>query len=50
MLRSEYIANRFLTPMRVRVDRIMQSSAPYAIRLAALNALDSNKGKVHGLR
>lgn len=50
MLRSEYIAYKFLTPNKVKVDRIMQSAAPYAIRLAAVNALDSNKGKVHGLR
>lgn len=50
MLSAEFIANRFLTPRRVKVDKIMQSSAPFAIRLAALNALDSNKGKWHGLR
>lgn len=50
MLISEYIANRFLTPRQVKVDKIMQSAAPFAIRLAALNALDSNKGKWHGLR
>ena len=46
MLRSEYIANRFLTPMRVKVQRVMQQPQSFAFRLAALNALDSNKGKV----
>ena len=46
MLRSEYIANRFLTPQRVKVQRVMQQPQGFAFRLAALNALDSNKGKL----
>jgi len=45
MLKSEYIAYRFLTPNKVKIERIMQSAMPFAIRLAAVNALDTNKGK-----
>lgn len=46
MLRSEYIAHKFLTPAKVKADRIMNGPGSFAFRLAALNALDTNKGKV----
>ena len=46
MLRSEYIAHRFLTPKRVHVKRVMQGPQPFRFRLGALLALDTNPGKV----
>jgi hypothetical protein len=46
MLKSEYIAHKFLTPMTVKADRIMNGPGSFAFRLAALNALDTNKGRV----
>ena len=46
MLRSEYIAHKFLTPKREHARRIMQRQQPFAFRLGALLALDANPGKV----
>lgn len=46
MLKSEYIAHKFLTPAKVKVQRVMQTDMPYRMRLAAVVALDTNTGKV----
>jgi len=46
MLKSEYIANQFLTPKRVKIARIMQQPQSFAFRLGAVLAVDNNKGKV----
>lgn len=46
MLSPKYILRRFCTPMRVRAAQAMQGPESFAFRLARLNALDTNKGKV----
>jgi hypothetical protein len=52
MLKSEYAANLALTPIVMnndlvkRANLIMKLNKSFAFRLAALNAMDTNKGKV----
>ena len=53
MLKSEYAANLALVPivsgteLVKKADKIMRMEKPFAFRLAALNALDTNKGTYH---
>lgn len=46
MLEANYILRRFCTPMRVKAAKAMQGSEPFGFRLARLNALDNNPGRV----
>ena len=51
MLKSEFAANPALiasnSTMIQRAAKIMKMDKSFAFRLAALNALDTNKGKIH---
>lgn len=44
-MRSEYTANIKLESLESKVKRLMNSQLPYAVRLAAVIASDTNKGK-----